>query len=278
MSKLIKPAQWAVTPAFVAPEWRWFWVNLVDVVLFNENVGQPVEIMHNEILVRDNSPAWETMTIGPSRSYGSGSDKLTDRLDRQLLEETTIYCGVYSRVALSHNNFVQIFEKADADGRPANYVFNFKNSTSQIQWQWTTASTFQAVSFTGQLPLNETSHWAMTRNVAGTAGKLYKNGLEVASNSGLLKAENSTVQTSFGARSDGSIAFDGNMLYLYLLKAEHTPAQVKQLYQDPFGPFRMHDEAGVVYGVPAPPVAGGRLLLLNPPGLDGGFGTGGLSL
>ena len=62
--------------------------------------------------------------------------------------------------------------------------------------------------------------------------------------------------------------------YTAILKRQINAGQVRQLSRDPYGPFR---RVPALVGLAPVVAATNRLLLLNPPGLDGGLG-GGLSL
>jgi hypothetical protein len=113
----------------------------------------------------------------------------------------------------------------------------FSDPTVGVYFSWTNGGSFQSVfnaSGLGAIPAGGYMTAAGTRPSAATSGKLYKNGVLIQSTTGLSVPTSAGLPVTFAAANDGTLLFNGTILWVYLFNRELNDWEVKTIHDNPY--------------------------------------------
>ena len=255
----IKPPMWAVTPGMVDPEWGWFWQRLVFGVILWEGQGNPR--IYGSSITAD---TFFTMTVDSgSGEYVGGTRGLTmdfpvTSAGTIAITNKTLVLGLDDPDRVTYFASVliptgsgrkDILGSNDVSGVPA-WELDITNTRMNI----IIPGVFVYQSSDGVYTAGAHATMGYSRNGSGSGNHTgYVNGALVgiatdATNSYL----DSAAERLLGQRVNGTQAFDtGQIDCVYILDGDIGASCHLKLAIDPSGPFRMAEEARVVYDLVA---------------------------
>lgn len=245
-----KPAKWAITPAFVAPEWRRIWSKARLMVSTHFGVAQFDYVRHQLSSVNGTIP--EVITrFGHALDFPGGTTT-----------ESLQWSGRPTDIGLRNTLAAVVTRQGETE-------FQEALATSTVNTGMAlgapTAPTIlgiilggvEVINSTLTIPLNNAAFIAASLNEDSNACHfIVKN---------LVTGDVQTHTTTFTAdvidgngifvlgnhRLDFALGWNGLIHMGSIIGTDLSPQELLFWADDPFGPFRMYDEAGVVYGVPA---------------------------
>lgn len=264
---LMKPSMWAITPGLVPLEWQWFWgPNLQIATVFWAGQGVPVNYVANPVADATiaGSKAWGQ--VGTSQSWGAGtrgtvftfSGTNTDRIEAKRWAEVG-GTGELSGVALLRRK----------DSSSNNRLFNNRGDATAGEegWGWNIIAATDTQRFTefgvsdldGTKVITDTDWhvWGFSYRSNDTCRFFTDGVFDSASAAGTIVAP---ILTDGNFLLGAIQSISGNPLSVEhnedwgiacLFNTFLTDAQHVVIARDPFGPFRMAEEARVVYDLAA---------------------------
>lgn len=266
---LQKPAMWAVTPGLIAPEWQWFWRDAVFVAPLWEGGGSPRDISINQdsqnlIGTLSGNAAWAGTARGIGIDFAAGA---SDRVDFGTVNM------VGPKGAGANAFTVEVLARVDGTSADQGIFANGNLSASSTNWFmfWDKAATvsgrtdtvtFGVVNLSGSglsrvegstnlLTAGEITHLIGQFRQTPETLKLFKNGVLDQEDTALngVNPSDTLIKTLQIGAADGAIELDGAVLLAVVYWKILNETEILQRARDPFGPFRMVDEARVVYAL-----------------------------
>ncbi len=254
---LIKPSMWAFIPALVDPKWNRFHERLTSAVLFWDNIIEPYELVSGLKTTQIGSQTVTHGTIGQDVLFATGSN-----------QNIAIVSEAIAFPRTTHGTILYIRRKTDTTDRISSHFGVTFSGTSRIQthnpfqdgvtyWDWGSTGDNGRISAT--VPIDtDIEYWVFVAGPAGLA--FYKDGILHASNS--VAAHRDAQSGSFYVNRGQSTVGDNQECYLIATFDDAwTANQVRDWSVDPWGPFRMIDEVGVVVAVLAAEFTSANLAL-----------------
>lgn len=246
----VKPAQWGFDPGFVAPEWDWFRRGLFLALPLWDNGGLPQDIAIRQPLI-SNTGVWTAGNLGPALNFNGSSQYLNAGVRNSYLQTKLISAWVRFRADSNDSMALAHFEMS-ADHDLQIYVTTTPSIFCRIG---------SGLSVTVPYSLGETVDIHLTYNRFTLDLHAYKNGILIGSDNGGAVFSNNNEPWLIGTDPDATGIsnlgnyFGGDIEGVALWDRILSANEIKQHAHDPFGPFRMEDEAA--FFVPA---AGGITL------------------
>jgi len=259
-----KPARWGFDKGLVEPQWNGLWRVATAVVPFWESTAGDADVLlprelvsGNRLTVEGTTKTWKAGRQGPLVDFAAESDNYIVGKEADIAPRGT------------HGSYFLIHRKVDTTRRTAAAFGVIGSSrltlsipfTNQYIMDWGGFSGPQRAvsSISAENDNTDIKNWGVTAGPSGI--KLYLNGVELATNDGT--AASRTVGTDDFYLNQGISSIDGDLaeyLFFAAFDAELTPAEMKQLHDDPYGLIRRRDN---VIPFVAPAVGGASLLLMN---------------
>ncbi len=257
MPRLIKPAQWALTPALVDPKWEWFWRKAVFAAPLWEGGGNVQDQTPNRVSLPPSvTPAtWETSSRGRGIRSNANSEsfQITTPDYLKIGWPASIFCGITRLGSNSTNAALFGLLYSNNGANPFTSIMMGHAASSEVRGEINSGGSFRNM-FSDDpaldCPTGETHDYAMVFKSGDSSA--YRDGI-LAATDGVGLSDPTYASTSlvtFGDGVNASRTPNCDFHYGYILDGECTAGQVKQIADDPHGPFRMLDEVGVVI-VPA---------------------------
>lgn len=248
MSALLKkPRKWAFEPGIVAPEWAWFWDSLLFALPLWEGAGKARDYSGNGHHATLTGMPWVATPIGLGADNNSDGDELgfDDKqvaLDISATAKHSFFCVIDVD---SYNGTNAGFFRAGSTSNDA--TFFITNAGAGLWLRFQTVDVFKDSYTLGTG--RKTFGFSHSRS-APQDGAGYLDGVKRSTGTG--GGSNPTSIYQLGWQSATSQRIDGRWQAAYLWNKWLGDEQHAQLHRDPFGPFRMVDEAA--FFVLAPPV------------------------
>jgi hypothetical protein len=261
----IKPAPWAIASGLVAPEWRWFWEKKhKSILLFqppipndNERVWDYSAKIFRDLNDSTGGSKEEITEVGScwkSNHESSGSERGLRLADTGFLfgePHATIvaYLKLHNENRDNTNEHT-IYAEWDANGALLFWYDPAANRLEGFIFTGTTAS----VNFSAASDIDDGEFHTVALRYDGAIINGFTDGVKDAnstSKTGTLGG--ATGGVADWARRDNSSADAGQYLWAWAACFADvlSDAQILSLARDPFGPFRMADEARIVYDLAA---------------------------
>lgn len=246
---LIKPAQWAVTPGLVAPEWRWFWRDVGACYPFWNDLritdlvsGETESPQGSEQATRF-SYVGGLRGTGIARTTGGGGNAYFAANSGITQNQYTLMSVATITADVNNKAFI------DDDAGSSNRKFQFRTNTAEAAQFIPFNTSNSAFSATGTTTLSTN---VVIARVLGNIGSIWVDGINEAevTISGTPNTPNARVRL-FDRKIAGFVPFSGTQFMVALFNSALSDHEIRMLSRDPFGPFRMFDEARVVYALPA---------------------------
>jgi hypothetical protein len=259
---LIKPPMWALQPALVAPEWGWFWPTFYFLPWWSfYDFGQ------RALLAKSGTPSLVGSRLGQAMNFDGSGDYFAHPLranTANLIKEWSLTC-YFQTTSTATQNILGVFNTGsvtawgvalneNVDGKIR--VFMRDEGGSQLSVRLTTAESDltdgepHIITILGKKSLGAsavTMYYDLHKTGAARA-------LTYAQSGDGSNFADFGFDLTFGARNNrGTVEKEVNgQIYYISVHPKLLPfSQVLALHRDPFGPFRMFDEAGVVFAVAA---------------------------
>ncbi len=272
MTSRIKPPKWSVTPGLLDPEYRNLWPDLRSAIPFWEGAGKPYDYAQRRMLGvnAENPIAWTTTSVGGAYDH----DETGDEDGNSILVEPTgslgdvvndtegtiiIYCvlrnwtnaKVIHAINRGSNNDSQALL---TNGTSTEFRYALKPGASNTITHTTTGWTLDTpvvVALTGGPGGN-----AIWRDGVKLTPSYTDGNSSTADWVGSLTGLTSWSLGWWNIANNHASEHD-HIAYLYS-KRQWSDETIRRVSRDPFGFFRMADEAGVVYALPIAPA--GRIM------------------
>lgn len=269
-SSLIKPPMWALQPALVAPEWQ----SLYRDIYFNIPMwGLPPFDHHQKVILSTFSAVnFTANTFGQVINWPDGSSDATGdylthptKLLGSRLEKSS-FTFVYSTVTTAIRAFFGTFNTGTATGIQA-FVNSNKTETIDAGKLYffvrdEDGSALSASTTNDTVPASNSGGVHIVTIVLdkalGSSGgiQIWFNGVEQAVDYNDVGAGTNFVDFGFdlaiGARNNRGVfekTYFADMYFLVCHTRVLEDDEIIRWHKNPFGPFRMADEAGVVFAV-----------------------------
>lgn len=273
---LIKPPMWGLSPGLVSPEWHWVFSS-VDLATPMWGPGTLFQDFGNNRLNFDHGgtdPAvWNATTRGLAAQFDNPeSNTAEDFYDASPTFVPNYSGGAVTALALvdvnwstNSNRYAHALASGQTFGSSTNLAFGIRDSTTanaRMVFLFTRSSGAAlsgAQSIRADLLVGEgTPSVICGRWTTGSAAELFINGVGIANETSFgttihgdgsvnLRVGSGTSMSSSSAGFRTGWHIHGAYLFPYAL----ADNQIIQLSRDFFGPFRMADEARVVYDLAA---------------------------
>lgn len=285
---LIKPPMWTVSPGLVEPKWGQFHRDCVGAWLLNEGVDTSLfsgiidwNLRRKNFRQIDNTSGDITAVVSTSgRALSFSGDNTNDRLQlgsitasNPLSLSQTPAAGRFTiicRAQINTSPFAPRFiDKSNAGNGKNGYSFavlttggntdrltlTHQNSAGSQQGQFFSPNNFV------QKHATNAATYAVRVNSTIEADFFRSDSEAFATNIVKATVANTTGNPWFGIVSDTADCAIGNwnhtldrmwagrIEFVYIFDAWLTDYEIKRVFLDPFGPFRMADEVGVVVGL-----------------------------
>ncbi len=242
----VKPAQWGLDPGLVAPEWEWFWNNAhIALPLWSgggtiaRNYG-----IHNTTVTLTSAP-WQPSTFGIGVEIADAGDEidLNPPLDIEAWTEFTFFAYLDFKAIIGNNPG---FWRANASS--GGTTFNILNADDGPWIRWAGSDLIKTTSWGDMTNRGVASVGFSVGQATQTA---YLDGLRTDTRTGTVTwptGSNADIY-NIGWQANTGERANGTWGAVYILELQMSGAQHLQLALDPFGPFRMVDEAA--FFVPA---------------------------
>lgn len=257
--QLIKPFRWAVSPGLIDPNWRWAWRGLIRAWLFWEGGGAPADWSpYRAGRVAQSGGSWTAGGLGMGFYFDGTNDYLNAGSFNQHAATNELSVVMLFRATQTDSMVLMRYNAMTAAGGDYQAAYVDTNNPPNIRVKVGSAGYAWA-----PYALGDTVHIVSTAQGGGPV-KIYKNGFledsATASESFASVSEPWLIGVDADATNAGSLGnwFRGDIYQILIYNRILSAQEVWLLSRDPFGPFRMVDEAGVVYATGgAPPAAPG---------------------
>ncbi len=281
MPGLIKPARWALTPAFVDPKWGWFYPTFYNFPFWDAyDYGRRIQ------LTSVGTPSLVGAESGQAIDFDGTGDyfrHITSEGTAELLKDWSL-TFYFQTTKTTQQSMVGVFNSGtgtawnctlnhDEDGNSIEGKISVQVRTDSGNSSQMRGATTSAISnLTDGKPHIVT---CMGQKVLGSPDgiQIYFDGVKQAITYSVSSPAVDLSNLGFdlgvavrNIRDSFDIPFGGQIYYIAVQARRLSEEQVTQLHADPFGPFRMSDEVGVVV---VPAVAGDfdtfakRLCMMN---------------
>lgn len=242
MSGPLKPAHWGFNAGLVAPKWQWVWRDLVLAVPLWEGGGNNVfDVVNRQLHPVDFAAgSWSTDERGIALDFPNANDNidlgspsylnLTDPL-------TVVYAGTSNLTSGSTRHITGFYQSGGAFPgwaaviRSASDTMQFWDGNTWRNSNVAVSGGFQVLGYTHTGPTIE----------------FYIDGVNVFSDTGAVFAISSFTGTKVLFNQSNKVnALRAKASAFFLWKRILTDAEHSQIAKDPYGPFRMRDDVGVV--------------------------------
>ncbi len=248
--KFKKPERWGFDKSLVAPEWAW----LDDTVIFpmwegGGNTFHRANGRHSASF-SSGTPVWSNDAEGPEIDFsGVSASASVDQsaLSASFIGNTNFSITIRARAPAYDDGSATFSIKQASDVTASDsLVFYTYDDTAdpatngaRVFWNG-----FQLISENGAgLPLNK-HHIFTFSSFSATDHVLFADGKQVGTQSESKTISANTDEINFGSwQSDGTQTYNGQISYVMLHRRAIGLAQHNQIALDPFGPFRMVEEA-----------------------------------
>lgn len=270
---LIKPPMWALTPGLVAPEWQWVYAMAKGIWPLWQDFAEVQDslVVRNLLQVpntgginsNDGAGAFVQFNNGPwgSEAFFTAADDTRIEFDEDASDSSPLDIKLTGEctVAFVHRNAgdyttLQWIITSALSGSNVNFAIEFGRTNNR----YTVLSGPASVDLTSSFNISDdnprslvarrkggTSDWDLDLWINGT---LDSSVTGVTNNPGL----NASAELWFGGLKSRTANFtDGSLSSVILFDQALSDGACAALSSDPFGPFRMADEARVVYALAA---------------------------
>lgn len=274
----VKPSLWGISPGQIEPKWGQFHTNLVGAWMpFSLDVPENAKaeeivydrsIHHNDGTLDNSSADLSQVFTVQGRALQFTGDNTNDRirlgstnsgnpLSLAGLAKCTVIVGCLYN-GLPASSFPRIIDKSDSGNAQNGWMLIFNDSTDEFQFYAgnSTTSNFDRWDYARVLSVGDEFQIAFTTPNFPTTGQFYFDGLPVATSHG----QDGTPSVFSSTTTDMAIGnwnhainrmWRGRIDYVYVLNEAFGDSFFLEIYKDPFGPFRLADEAKVVYDLAA---------------------------
>lgn len=242
--KLKKPEQWGFDRGWAADGWEWFWKDALSVLVFWEGGGPPFDLVRRKFATINGTPIWSANALGLA-GESEADLEFWDLGDSSLIlptDQITVACIIEKTDGAARNSSTFGPKDASANRCQGHLPFNDGN------YYWDFGGT---TSGTSRLVVSSPAVSGIRRMVlrAGSRGMaLWQNGVELGSHTTATPARTATTNVlKVNAGEDDADRIKFSMIGFF--DAQWSDGEVFKWTNDPFGPFRMVDEAA--FFVPA---------------------------
>lgn len=243
---------WNITPAFIAPEWRWTWRSLVFLLPMLKGGGPPIERVNGIPAATFSGVAWENTVVGSAIEFdGTNADKVdfTDQLGWADLTGSMSLLLVWQRDA--HSGFQTIIDKrTDAGGNAAEFLVNMNEATNVFEFCLNDTTAFRCID-AGVLPSagDDIWHVSVFTRIANGKNVMYLDGDETASGDISQSPTVTAAPIRIGIKDGDVERFNGRVALAAIWKRTLTGNEARLLMADPFAMIRL--DLSVLGKVPA---------------------------
>lgn len=250
VSGIIKPPMWNASPGLVAPEWQWYWQDLLAAwVHWEGQGGKTCDLSGNGSHLTIVGMPWVTTSIGYANDLQDDGDELS--LDDKLVTIPLVsdYTYIWTGIIESHGASNAGFWRDNSNSNGAN--FNILQGTGGLPWIRHDNSDVLKPGSGVEVPFNEVVTIAFVIRSGSWAG-FYMNGI-LEHEATHARVEVPIIIYQLGWEFTTPTRINGKWISHSFHTRALGSAQLFQHAQDPFGPFRMEDIAPFV--TVAPPAA-----------------------
>jgi len=207
--------------------------DLVEALVINESGGPLRSIIGDKSATPTGAPAWGAGEKGTHRTYTTSDVDTLAREDKyDITGAMTFLITMRSSIGAADASWRFPFGKRDLGDGNADFAFNFKNSTPKIQFHWASANTFEITALAETVPTDEWVTYVCSRD-ASDDGYIDKNGVQVASATGLATATSSTAGITIAGNPDISEDWSGDIALILLWNRFLTKTERAEIYNAP---------------------------------------------
>lgn len=259
---LIKPPMWALSPGLVAPEWGWFW-SAADFVLplwerggFSFPLGKKSTLLSPSLL---GSPVWENNQLnfngtdqgqiidGDIRDYAVDPFTIIMRFRTTETDNGVVFGGAGNSAGGSQHLAIFQNQEPSSANSGLKFILREEDGSSVVRGSTTTAHR------DGKDHIAIVT-WDTSPSPSLLQFWLDETRLNTPADDGIMNAPSVFNRRALGfLRRSTNVLFAncGISLWAELDQAISTTQRL-QITRDPFGPFRMADEVGVVFATGGP--------------------------
>ena len=255
-----KPARWAFTRGLVAPEWAWFWRDVNHALIFQERAGSKVYDFGGRVSFDiKNSAPWARTRLGAGVEFqegGAGTQQVVQYdspiyTNRAKLTVFFVASDTSSSVANAARRVISARTASNID-----FAIWWDNTLNRFTLNIDDKNTplTPTGGFTFENNDNKPHTVSITWDNTINNVRLMINGVLHSSTSliGSPTGGKGATQLGWGNLPTNTSAdrnFGGTIVAGYLIDRYVPDDEIRLLHADPFGPFRMRDEAGVAFAV-----------------------------
>jgi len=269
-----KPARWGFDKGLADPKWDWFWRSNPTVFPFWEGAGSSKAVVEPRLATPSASP-WIASAAGLAIDMNDDGDKivLDPVFDFSAWDKFSCFIAIDVD---SYEGGNPAFWRTAAGATGNTFFITNGGGGLWVRWGGTDTAKTTTTLGTGQ------KFFGFSTKSGDTSAFLDGKNIGSSANAYTWPGGSSATISFLGWQTSGAERVDGKYQLIVFAEDHWTDTQHALLAADPFGPFRMIDEVGVVAGVAGAP-SGSGTLTFGPIAISGtgdmqADGTGGLVL
>ncbi len=257
---LHKPSHWTLTRGLIAQEWGWFWNASKHSTILAPNGGLPFDLGQRKILQLDGGTVYSIVSSdNRGRVIRLNDGATTDNTGLEIASSggflggsTEFTIALYLRwhgINADTSNESSLYD--EWGGGATNILFRYEPQQNRLE-AFADIGGVKTLNGVTTLTVEDGEWETLLFTYDGSEIAVWNNGVQagtpIAASGALGTATPQTLWCNQVSNTN-----DGGQWDVAVLTAQNRfwgPEKISQWSRDPFGPFRMVDEAGVVHGLP----------------------------